>query len=103
MTVTAITPTAAADGGGRNGDRGQFCCDRCGGRFEPSRSDARYCSNACRQKAYRLRQAEAGGQVRLTAESRETLRRAIDRRRRELLAARDAADRELFADDGEAA
>lgn len=36
---------------------------------------------------------------RLTAETREALRRAIDRRRRELLAERPAVDRELFADE----
>jgi len=36
---------------------------------------------------------------RLTAERRAALRRAIDRRRRELLVAHDAVDLELFADD----
>lgn len=30
-------------------------CDECGERFVPSRTDARYCSGACRQKAYRHR------------------------------------------------
>jgi uncharacterized OB-fold protein len=31
-------------------------CTVCGGRFVPSRSDARTCSNACRQKLYRQTQ-----------------------------------------------
>jgi hypothetical protein len=35
---------------------------------------------------------------RLTAETREALKHAIDLRSRERLAAREAADRELFAD-----
>jgi hypothetical protein len=30
-------------------------CDSCGKSFKPSRVDARYCSSACRQKAYRRR------------------------------------------------
>jgi hypothetical protein len=32
------------------------CCDA---ELPPARSDARFCSNACRQKSYRLRNAEA--------------------------------------------
>ena len=32
-------------------------CDRCGERFTPPRSDARYCSSACRQAEYRERKA----------------------------------------------
>jgi hypothetical protein len=30
-------------------------CEVCEEQFEPKRSDARYCSNACRQDAYRTR------------------------------------------------
>jgi hypothetical protein len=104
MTVTAIKPPTLAAALSRNGRLRQFSCDQCGRYFEPSRSDARYCSSPCRQKAYRQRQAiEAGSSFRLTAETREALRRAIDRRRRELLEERAAADRELdrelFGDD----
>jgi hypothetical protein len=32
-------------------------CEACGGRFEPPRRGARYCSSACRQDAYRQRKA----------------------------------------------
>jgi hypothetical protein len=32
-------------------------CDGCARRFRPDRHDARFCSNACRQSAYRRRQA----------------------------------------------
>jgi hypothetical protein len=32
-------------------------CETCGAEFTPSRNDARYCSSACRQKAYRSRNA----------------------------------------------
>ena len=32
-------------------------CAQCGEHFEPKRSDSRYCSSACRQKAYRERSA----------------------------------------------
>jgi hypothetical protein len=32
-------------------------CARCGDPFEPKRLDARYCSNACRQAAYRAAKA----------------------------------------------
>ena len=34
-------------------------CEGCGGTFTPVRSDGRYCSAACRQKAYRQRQHDA--------------------------------------------
>ena len=30
-------------------------CEQCSETFEPTRSDARYCSSACRQRAYRQR------------------------------------------------
>jgi hypothetical protein len=33
----------------------ELVCAMCGERFMPARSDARYCSNACRQRAWRLR------------------------------------------------
>ncbi len=33
-------------------------CKICSNRFEPTRSDARYCSNACKQKAHNLRKNE---------------------------------------------
>jgi uncharacterized OB-fold protein len=37
-------------------------CARCGGMFEPPRTDQRFCSNACRQAAYRERKLkEASG------------------------------------------
>jgi hypothetical protein len=39
-------------------NRGGSCnhtCGACGEPFDSSRSDARYCSNACRQDAYRKR------------------------------------------------
>ena len=32
-----------------------LACQRCGATFTPPRSDARYCSSACRQAAYRER------------------------------------------------
>jgi hypothetical protein len=31
-------------------------CPACHGAFTPKRTDARYCSNKCRQKAYRTKQ-----------------------------------------------
>jgi hypothetical protein len=33
----------------------------CGTKFAPTRTDARYCSSACRQRAYRKRLASIGG------------------------------------------
>jgi hypothetical protein len=35
--------------------RPQRTCPTCNVRFQPTRADAEYCSNACRQRAYRLR------------------------------------------------
>lgn len=32
-----------------------FACEWCGVTFHAKRSDAKFCSNACRQKAYRAR------------------------------------------------
>ena len=39
--------------------RGVMDCAQCTKAFEPARADVRYCSSACRQKAYRLRKAVA--------------------------------------------
>lgn len=33
----------------------ELACDGCGKEFTPARSDARYCSGACRTRAYRER------------------------------------------------
>jgi hypothetical protein len=105
--------SVTANASSRRSRNGLHCCETCGESFTPTRSDGRYCSGACRQKAYRRRtqsriRANPGSRVdgncppRLTAEMRRLLRAAIDRRRRQLLivsdAAPDAADRELFAD-----
>jgi len=35
-----------------------FTCDTCGATFPPARTDSRYCSPACRQKAYRQRNTQ---------------------------------------------
>jgi hypothetical protein len=77
-------------------------CPECGGEIARARTGRprRTCSDACRQKHYRHRRGETQYRVdhpfRLTPETRELLRLAIDRRRREVLRACDAADRELF-------
>lgn len=34
-------------------------CAQCATRFEPTRSDAQYCSNACKQKAHTIRKKES--------------------------------------------
>ena len=39
----------------RRAEREQIACEVCGETFVPTRSDARYCSNTCRQAAYRRR------------------------------------------------
>lgn len=39
----------------RSRDRDARACETCGDTFTPPRSDGRYCSSACRQKAYRRR------------------------------------------------
>lgn len=46
----AIKAAALRDGTTRN-------CEGCGESFTPARSDAKYCSPACKQKAYRARMA----------------------------------------------
>lgn len=38
-------------------ERAGRTCEACGDPFTPRRADARYCSNACRQDAYRQRKA----------------------------------------------
>ena len=43
----------------KRADRGTYTCVCCGEQFLPIRADARYCSNACRQKGYRQRKANA--------------------------------------------
>ena len=40
-------------------ERGMYTCPCCGEQFLPIRADARYCSNACRQKDYRQRKVTA--------------------------------------------
>ena len=40
-------------------ERGKYTCPCCGEQFLPIRADARYCSNACRQKDYRKRKVTA--------------------------------------------
>lgn len=37
--------------------RADRCCETCGSTFTPRRADGRYCRSACRQMAYRQRQA----------------------------------------------
>jgi hypothetical protein len=41
----------------RSEARGTRKCDICGETFEPTRTDARFCSSICRQRAYRRRKA----------------------------------------------
>ena len=41
----------------KRAERGTYTCPCCGEQFLPIRADARYCSNACRQKDYRQRKA----------------------------------------------
>lgn len=36
-----------------------FICEGCGKHFEPRRSDAKHCSSACKQRAYRVRMSNA--------------------------------------------
>jgi len=46
---------AAANREARRQARGKRACKGCGKSFEPARTDAKFCSNACRQRAYRQR------------------------------------------------
>ena len=41
--------------------RKDMVCKCCGRTFTPKRIDAAYCSNACRQKAYRMRGTDSSG------------------------------------------
>ena len=43
----------------KRAERGTYTCACCGEPFLPIRADARYCSNACRQKGYRQRKTIA--------------------------------------------
>jgi hypothetical protein len=43
--------------------RERYACENCTTEFFPSRNDARYCSDACRQRAYRGRRRTAKGEV----------------------------------------
>ena len=43
----------------KRADHGTYTCVCCGEQFLPIRADARYCSNACRQKGYRQRKIAA--------------------------------------------
>jgi len=43
----------------RHATTSERSCETCGETFAPPRSDGRYCSNACRQKAYRKRKEPA--------------------------------------------
>jgi hypothetical protein len=62
-------------------------CAACGGPLTCHRSHAVYCSNACRQRAYRSRQETRRPEgVALTASLRAWLRAEIDRRTRARLA-----------------
>jgi ABC-type taurine transport system ATPase subunit len=44
-------------------------CATCGGSLEPRRSTRRYCSNGCRQRAYRARRLAADPDLLLRAEA----------------------------------
>jgi hypothetical protein len=67
--------------------RSTAVCSCCRRDFSPRRSDARFCSAACRQAAYRLRLEAAEEEARRAAEAArkaaeaaaEVTRRAIDR------------------------
>ena len=43
----------------KRAERGTYTCACCGKQFLPIRADARYCSNACRQKDYHHRKTAA--------------------------------------------
>ena len=43
----------------KRAERGTYTCACCREQFLPIRADARYCSNACRQKGYRQRKTIA--------------------------------------------
>jgi len=37
-------------------------CERCGKRFSAQRSDGRFCGDACRQQAHRIKHGTAAGE-----------------------------------------
>jgi predicted amidophosphoribosyltransferase len=86
-------------------------CSACGEDLSARRRHAQTCGNRCRQQAHRDRRRSVTATiverapVRISFDRREALRRAVDRRRRELRntvdADRVAADRALFADEAE--
>jgi hypothetical protein len=88
-------------------------CSVCGADFVPRRrSNARLCSTACKQAAYRerLRVARVTDRAtsrRLSFEERQALRAEIDRRRRALRAEADRQEAKrlvaMFADESRAA
>lgn len=75
-------------------------CEVCAGPLVQLRSHARFCSNACRQEAYRRRKRGTipTESVRgLTFETRQLLRAVVDRHQRDEMTRRRAEDRLLFA------
>jgi len=50
--------------------RGTRECQECGETFEPSRSDAKFCSSACKQKSHRRRITDAVCTPKFTSSSR---------------------------------
>jgi hypothetical protein len=56
----------------RSDARGTRSCETCGETFEPTRADSRFCSSACRQRAYRNRKTVTGNESerRLASDSR---------------------------------
>jgi len=58
VAASARNPSRAVDQRHRTAVAGRppsGTCVHCGDTFEPMRSDSRYCSNRCRQAAYRAR------------------------------------------------
>jgi len=54
----------------RRDTRGTHECQGCGETFEPTRMDAKFCSGACKQKAYRDRVTDEGTVSRRNRKSR---------------------------------
>ena len=70
-------------------------CETCGREFTPRRNDARYCSAACRQKAYRHRNAPVLAKwFRLTDEMGQYLSAAEFRELQKLVARVQNQDRQ---------
>lgn len=55
----------------------EYECRVCGGNFAATRQDARHCSHACRQRAYRERQEAAARRMSLAADLLRRQTRAI--------------------------